>query len=293
MSVLSGIRFLKKLLTHHKAIHDLGIVLIGFVTAILLYLEVRNIGVNSESALIIAKAQKEIVELSVKKREEEFSTSVIERLAKAVDLLSSSNPSTRLAGIYSLERLASDLPDESVAIARIVTTFLTNPSKDTKQDEVRRGFLTLLRIVKKIGAEPFISQEDNLNLTGLKLEGLHIKDYSFKGFLLSGAHFYNVGFSNIDFTGVNLKEATFKDCYKDGILNFTSANLSNSNIITSNFSEAIFVNSKFNQTTIEGGTFENADFSGAKIKGLTYRNAKFDGSIESPETIKNNNLTDK
>lgn len=282
--MLSVNKFINKLLTQHKAIHDLGIVLIGLVTAILLYIEVKNIGVNSESALIIAKAQKEIVELSVKKRAEEFSTSIIERLAKAVELLSSGNPSTRLAGIYSLERLANDLPDESVAIARIVTTFLTNPPKGTKQDEVQRGFLTLLRIVKKIGNKPFISQEANLNLTGLKLEGLHIKDYSFKGFLLSGAHFYNVGFSNIDFAGVNLKGVIFKDCYKDGILDFTGTNLSDSNMVTSNFSEAIFVNSKLNRATIEGGTFENADFTNAEMEGLTHNHTKFSGSIAPPET---------
>lgn len=282
MSVSSEIRFLKKLLTHHKTIHDLGTLLIGLVTAILLYLEVRNIGINSESALMVAKAQKDLVELSEEKRKEEFSTCVIERLAKAVDLLSWVNPSTRLAGIYSLERLANDLPDESVAIARIITAFLTNPPKNTKQDEIHRGFLTLLRIVKQIGAKPFISQEGNLNLAGLKLEGLHIKDYSFKGFSLTGVYFNNVGFSNIDFTGVNLKGVTFKDCYRSGILNFTSANLSNSNIMNSNFSEAIFVNSKLNLATIAGGAFENADFSGANLNGLTHSNVKFDGSINHP-----------
>ena len=281
--MLSISSLINKLIVHHKPIHDLGIVIIGLVTAIVLCFEVKSIGANTEAALKVAHNQTKIVQLSIDKRKDELSTSIIVRLAKAVDLLSSNTPSTRLAGIYSLERLADDLPDESVAIARIVTTFLTNPPKDTKQDEVRRGFLTLLRIVKKIGTESFISQESNLNLSGLKLEGLHIKDYSFKGFLFSGAHFYNVGFSNIDFTGVNLNGATFEDCYKDGILNFTSANLTDSNIITSNFSEAIFVNSVFNRATIEGGTMENADFSGASIKELTYSNIKFDGSIEQPD----------
>ena len=282
MLLLPRTRFLNKVLTHHKAIHDLGITLIALVTATILYLEVRNTRVNSESALITAKAQKEIVELSIKKRQEEFSTSVIERLAKAVELLSSTNPSTRLAGIYSLERLANDLPDESVAIARIITTFITNPSKGVKKDEVRRGFLTLLRIVKKIGPDPFISQESNLNLAGLKLEGFHLKDYSFRGFLLSGAKFYNVGFTNIDFAGVNLKGATFKDCYKGGVLNFTSANLSGSNIITTNFSEAVFVDSKLNRASIEGGSFENADFSNANMENLILRDTKLSGSIDPP-----------
>jgi len=275
--------FLNKLIINHKAVHDLGFVIIGFVTAALLYFEVKSIGVNSESALLIAQNQTKIVELSVQKRAEELSTSVIERLAKAVELLSSDNPSIRLAGMYSLERLADDLPSESVPIARIVTTFLTNPPNGTKQDEVQRGFTALLRIVKKIGPEPFLSQEKNLNLKGLKLANMHIKDYSFKGFSMVGAYFHNVGFSGVDFTEVNLGGVTFSDCYKDGILNFTSANLSNSVIITSNFSEAIFVNSKLTGSTIKDGVFDNTDFSGANMEGLTYSDTQSHGSIDPPE----------
>lgn len=279
--------FLNKLITHHKVVHDLGFVIIGFVTASLLYFEVKSIGVNSESALLIAQNQTKLVELSVQKRAEELSTSVIDRLAKAVELLSSDNPSIRLAGMYSLERLAGDLPSESVSIARIVTTFLTNPPNGTKQDEVQRGFTALLRIVKKIGAEPFLSQEKSLNLKGLKLENMHIKDYSFKGFSMIGTHFHNVGFSGVDFTDVNLKGATFNNCYKDGILNFTSADLSHSVIMTSDFSEAIFVNTKLTGSIIKDGIFDNSDFSGANMDGLTYSNTQFYGSIEPPKTHKN------
>ena len=292
MSVLSRSSFLNKLLKHHRPIHDLAIVLFSLASVIVLYCDAKNSRADSEAKLIIANAQKETVELAVKAKEEGASMRVVNRLAKALEFLSSSNPSIRLTGIYSLERLANDLPDESVVIARIITTFLTNLPKEIKQDEVHQIFLTLLRIVRKMGAIPFISEEDNFNLNGLKLEGLHIADFSFKGISLSGTYFYNVGFSNIDFTEVNLTGVTFENCYKTGILNFTSANLSDSNIVTSDFSEAILVNSNLSGVTIKGSSFENADFSAAQMEGLTHSNSNFSASIDPPKNniIRNNKL---
>lgn len=280
--MLNKKKFFEFLDSKHQVIHNIGILLIGSVTAALLYFEVRNIGVNSKAALIVAEAQRDIVSLSSEKRKEELSTSIIERLAKAVELLSSDNVSIRLAGIYSLERLADDLPEEKLAIARIVSTFLINPPENTQPDEMRRGFTTLLRIVNKIDSKYLVGQEKNIELNGLEINDLFIKNYSFSGFSFAGAYFDGVKFTNVDFSKVNLQGATFKNCSSDGYLKFSYADLTKSTFIGNKFSEASFSFSKLVEAKFDGGFFHDVDFSGANMSLVTHKNVEFDGSIDPP-----------
>ncbi len=274
--------WLKVIIERHEAVHSIGIILIGAITAGLLFFEVKNIAINSESSLIIAKTQRDQIKISLEKAAQERSKSVIDRMAISATLLTSDSPAIRLTGIYSFEKLTQDSPEEAVAVARIIATFLTDQSTTKSADEVRRTFMTLLRIRKQIGTGSFKGKETFLDLTGLKLKKAVIQNYSFDGFSMKGAYFEKVRFENVEFVGIDLTGAIFNECFAKGILNFSKADLSESLFTGGIYSGASFSNATLINVRIENGIFHNVDFSDADMTMLSHKNVQFDGSIDPP-----------
>ncbi|WP_016956223.1 pentapeptide repeat-containing protein [Catenovulum agarivorans] len=273
------------LVKHHQAIHSLGIVGIGLITAVFLYIESNNTSLNAKSALLVAQSQKHLVELSILKREDEFSVSVIDRITKSVELLSSEHPTARLAGIYNLERLTADIPSESIPIIRIISSFLTAPSSNTTNNETRRAFYALLRIAEKTGLNNFLADENNIDLTNLQLENLAIKNYSFRGFIFSEAVFKNVTFHNVNFADANLTGAHFIDSEAHGRIEFRSANLTHSQFENCDFSQASFASANLAEAKLRNSTFHNVDFSHANLNKTIISHVEFDGSVGLAENI--------
>ena len=282
MSKSSRLIWLKGIVERHEAVHSIGLVVIGAITASLLFFEVRNIGINSKASLMIAQTQRDQIKISFEKAKQERSKSVIDRMVKSAALLNSFSPAIRLTGIYSFEKLVQDSPDEAVAVARIIATFLIDQQTTKSADEIRRTFLALLRIRQHIDSDYFEGNDTFLDLTGLKLRNMVLKNYSFRGFSLVNTYFDEVRFENVEFTGIDLKGVTFNKCLAEGILNFSDADLSGALFTGNNFSGASFSNAKLTSATIENGIFRNVDFSDADMTMLSYKNVQFHGSINPP-----------
>jgi hypothetical protein len=164
-----------------------------------------------------------------------------ERFTNAVDQLGSDLPEVQLGGIYGLEQIARQAPDNRLAVTEVLVAYLqrrarpeptTQPPQPPQElqlraPELQAAVTVLLRRSAMLGDPP-------LNLSGLDLsggtfsgefytaaDGLHLKAANLvvanlSGSDLRGATFTSVFLDGADFTGADLRGADFQNASAAG-----------------------------------------------------------------------------
>lgn len=244
------------------------------------FLTGRNIKAAEKSVSLTAKSQ------------------VTERFSKAIGYLESENPVTRLGGIYTLEGIARESPDEwHWQIMQILTTYIRrespweeNESEDRKpvSSAPREDIQTILRVLGRRNRESE-TENQRLDLSGTDLRGYKL--------MSNYAHFERADFSKSYLGNANLSEGHFQEavfnraCLTDANLvlanmqkaKFINANLENAdisetdlsqaNLTNANIKEALMTGTILENTLIEGASFEGAITEGLKIAGTNLSKA--------------------
>ena len=151
-----------------------------------------------------------------------------ERYQKGAEMLGSEDLTVRLGGIYALEQLAMENPEQyHVQVMKLFCAFTRNPTEDKdyekKLDERNADRLTSPRedvqaSIDAIGSRDKRrvkiekSQGFSLNLIGASLSGVHIAEANLSGAMLDDAVMQGAKLREVDFTdarapGVNLSGA--------------------------------------------------------------------------------------
>lgn len=179
---------------------------------------------------------------------------------KAADQLGSDKAAVRLAGLYSLERLAQDTPPLRQTVVNLLCAYLRMPSESASEQEIevrraaQRVFSTHLRAADEHTFWPGI----NLDLTGAVLDYFDLKDARLNQGRFGGARFNGkTWFDDAQFDG----EAIFGGATFEKSASFQSVRFQ---------AEARFRDAEF------GGP---ADFGGATFDGATFgRTPSFAGA---------------
>ena len=226
-----------------------------------------------------------------------------ERYQKGAEMLGSEVLSVRLGGIYALNRLAQEHPEEHhLQIMELFCAFVRHPARDEKRGALLT--LTIKRlprqdvnvVMKAIGtrndAQLALERQEehnldlhganlsmqvlgDLNLSGARLGGANLSGASlFKTNLSNKADLFEANLSGARLPGTILSDASLvgadlsniKDCYG---ADFSNANFYNSNLTDANLSGATVNGAKFEIANLSGAKFH--DESGMLVKGLTQK----------------------
>ena len=183
-----------------------------------------------------------------------------ERYQKGAEMLGNDVLSVRLAGIYALQRLSEDYPEQyHLQVIRLLSAFVRLPTKDQSlesgQVEIESG--TLLGIRPDL--EAVMEVINCRSKSGTEIERGANYRLDLRGARLPGAQFLNADLSNTFFHHAILSGA-----------NFANSNLSDTFLRHADLSGSIFFDVKFTRTR-----FESANLSGALLQDLDLQMASF------------------
>ena len=199
-----------------------------------------------------------------------------ERYQKGAEMMGSDVLSVRLGGVYALQRLAEDCPEQyHVQVMRLFCAFVRLPTKDQSlesgQVEIEAG--TQLGIRQDVEAVIEAVNSRSESRTGIERKAGFRLDL--RGADLPGTQFLNADLSNAYFHRANLSRASFADTDLSGSF-FNSADLS----------EAIFYDVKF-----AGTRLMLANLSGALLQDLDLSKVSFHYANLSCVNLINANLS--
>ena len=241
-----------------------------------------------------------------------------ERYQKGAEMLGSEVLSVRLGGIYALQRLAEEWPDQyHIQIMRLFCAFVRLPTRDQSlesgQAVIEPGTLLGIRqdveaVMQMIGsrAKSRITLERiadfKLDLRGADLPTAQFLDADLSNAMfhnsnLSGANFANTDltgsfliysdlsqaqFHKVTFTGTRLGSANLSGALlQDADLsgkNFYNVNLSGANLHRANLSGAIFQDAKASGALLERANLSGASFLSADLSGARLAMAAMSGA---------------
>ena len=230
-----------------------------------------------------------------------------ERYQKGAEMLGSDVLSVRLAGIYALQRLAEDHPEQyHLQVMRLLSAFVRLPTKDQSlesgQVEIESGTLlgirpdlnAVMEVIdwrSKTGVEIERAANYRLDLRGARLPGAQflnadLSNAFFHHAVLSRASFANSNLSDTSLRHADLSESTFFDVKFTGarlesanlsgtllqdldlqMASFHHANLSGTNLLRAKLSRASFQDAVLTNAWLEGSDLSNAVFLGADLSG--------------------------
>ena len=241
-----------------------------------------------------------------------------ERYQRGAEMLGNEVLSVRLGGIYALQSLAQEHPEQyHVQIMRLFCAFARHPTKDSRpeweQVEIEPGTMLGLRqdleaIILVIESRPKSRVElengENftLDLRGIVLPGIQFLNADLSNAMLHHAKLPNANIANTNLTGAflnnaDLRGATFYDVKLRGTrfycadlsnasfedmelsrVNFHNAHLSGASFISLNLSGAIFQDAIMPNALLIGAIMPGAGFLGAKLQGARLMNADLTGA---------------
>ncbi len=225
-----------------------------------------------------------------------------ERYQKGAEMLGSEVLSVRLAGIYALQNLAGEYPEQyHIQVMNLFCAFVRFPTRDPSfkpgQTPIRQDVESIMEAIGS-RAKKLIAIEQRhdfrLDLRGVDLSTGQILDADLTGAMfnrsiLSGVNFANTNLTNAFFHYADLSKAEFWNVIFTGIrlysTNLSSANLQNAemfrvgfhvtnlcgaNLGGANLSRAIFndvnaTGARLERASLCAATFTRADFSGARL----------------------------
>ncbi len=249
-----------------------------------------------------------------------------ERYQKGGEMLGSDVLSVRLAGIYALQRLATEHSEQyHIQVMRLFCAFVRLPTKDqsleTGQAPIRSGTQLGIRqdvesVLEAIGhrteTQKAIERKAGfrLDLRGSDLREAQILDADLSKAMFHHANLSNVYYANTDltessfrdadlskawlyearFTGADLSYAKLSGAMLQGAV-MTKMNLHNVNLFGANLGQANLSESIFQDAKVANAWLDHANLSGATFLRADLSHARLDSADLTGVTILDSDLT--
>lgn len=147
---------------------------------------------------------------------------ITETFAKAIEQLGSENLATRLGGIYTLERLASESEREHWPVMETLTAYVREPPRHSHKlyegalpaTDVQAALTVLGR--RKEERRKQERDDQRLNLSETYLQGADLSNAHLEGGNLRRARLQNANLGGAHLQGANLQGARFEDANLQG-----------------------------------------------------------------------------
>ena len=209
---------------------------------------------------------------------------VTERFTRAIEQLGDDKVDIRLGGIYALERIARDSPDDRDTIIEVLTAFVRShapwpprlagqyradapieqvPEFQVRAPDIRAALLVLAR------------RDPPLSLSG----GLMLHMTDLRSAFLGGAHLQGASLNNSSLQGARLTKA-----------NLQGALLYDADLQRAGLDGAQLQGAKLDGADLQGAFLDGADLQGASLRGANLQDtwligARFQNAQADPKTM--------
>jgi Pentapeptide repeats (8 copies) len=211
---------------------------------------------------------------------------VADRFTRAVDQLGSGKLEKQIGGIYGLDQITHDFPDQRLVVFEVLTAYVREhapwpprlpgqPAKDAPIKQVPELQLrapdvhAALRVLSRYeGRTRFVPYDlHSTDLRNLTFIGGNLEYSNFSGANLQGAALYS-GFMlrRNNFIGANLQGADLQGAYLSG----------------ANLEGAKLRDAQLQHADLDGASFHGADLSRAHLENAILVNARFGGANADP-----------
>ncbi len=207
-----------------------------------------------------------------------------ERYQRGAEMLGSEVLSVRLGGIYALQRLAVEHPNQyHIQIMRLFCAFVRLPTKDQSlevgQAAIEPGTLVGRRqdvetIMEAIGsrAQSRIDIERKEDFR-LDLRGANLHEAQLLGADLSNAMFHHSNLSSVNFANTDLTDSFLS--YADlSRAQFHDVNFTRTRLWFTNLSGAMLQDADLPRTDFSNANLVGTNFLGANLSGANFQDAK-------------------
>jgi hypothetical protein len=201
---------------------------------------------------------------------------VTERFTRATDQLGHAELDVRLGGIYALERIANDSPDDRATIVEVLTAYVRGhapwpprlagqyrsdaPIEDVPALQVRAPNVhAALTVISRRQPPPTPSRGPDLRATDLRNAVLH--NANLQKANLSGANLQSAGLSGANLLEALLARTNFQGAY------LSDANLQRTLLYDANFQDAGLYNANLQEAHLHGANLQEAHLHGANLQG--------------------------
>ncbi len=251
---------------------------------------------------------------------------VTDRFSKAVEQLGSQNNSTRIGGIYALERIARDSPRDHWTTMEVLTAFVREKSpniEDSKQKKPKifddqslnltRSLLLYVNEKKKprisIDVQSALTvisrrnsendawgKDSKLKSSYLDLKNTNLGAANLSGSTLTHANLKNTNLSDADLTNadlrsVNLQISELADATLKGA-NLEKIDLSGSDLRRVNLEGANLTKASLWESNIENAKLVGSDLTGANLFTANLKGSSLIGTNFKNASLKFTNLED-
>jgi uncharacterized protein YjbI with pentapeptide repeats len=225
---------------------------------------------------------------------------VTERFTRAIDQLGHAEIDVRLGGIYALERIANDSPDDRATIAEVLTAFVRGhapwpprlpgqyvadaPMEKLPELQVRapdvQAALTVLarRQPPPRPSGPLDLHDSDLrkaSLVAANLQGAILAAANLQNAHLSGAQLQEAMLSDAQLQGASLNRAQLQEASLDG------ADLQGAHLYAANLQEAILSGAQLQGAGLDHAQLQGAILGGANLQGAYLRGAQLQEALLS------------
>jgi hypothetical protein len=149
---------------------------------------------------------------------------ISERFSKAIEQLGSQEEAVRLGGIYALERIATDSPQDHWKIMEVLTSYIRQqsplPEKRTEEElkKLQRVSIHVQAALTVIGRRNSKQdpREKFLDLSSTNLYRADLKKVNLRQAYLLGAYLKQAYLENADLEGVSIEYASLQEAYLGG-----------------------------------------------------------------------------
>lgn len=197
---------------------------------------------------------------------------IADRFSRAVEELGTHKLEIQLAGIFMLEKIASESQMDHWIIMEILTAYVRenlpfNPEAVDLNDhqkniengddsfKQKRLATNIQAILSVIGRRKWLNEEVEQNHF-LNLRKTNLKYADLRNAWLIGANFRGTNLERANLMGANLAGAFLAE-----------SNLKNANLLNANLEEADLRKANFEGVKLTGVNFQGANFTGVNIKG--------------------------
>lgn len=189
---------------------------------------------------------------------------ITEAFAKAVELLAADELDSRLGGIYALERVARDSPQDHAAVFQVLTAYLRRHGRWLKDAESGDPDADIQGAAKVVGRrQAKHDRGDRFNLAEVNFELVDLIEANLRNVNLAGSNLRGAFLDGSDLRGANFTNADIRGA------RFTRSDLRGAQFMGAKAHGAFFDHADLRQALFEETEIEGANFAGARGANLS------------------------
>lgn len=197
-----------------------------------------------------------------------------DRYGKAVTQLGSPEPMERVGGIYALERLMAESPQDHWTVVEVLATFVRQHAARLEGESADKASTTPPSVDVQSALTVLCRRPRRPETHTLDLSGTNLCGAAMSGGHLPQARFDNSCLKRADLSGADLRGASFM-----------AADLTDALLVNSSLEDAFLTATDLSWAALAGARLDRASLVAARLEGTILEDARLHGALLTPPDV--------